>query len=172
MKAILATALLLFSAPAFAQETMLVAANDVPAANAPLEYSVRNNQIVTGSAVSFRPGTAVLDPANDRALHTIKKYLDDKTYVSQLRIEGHTVCGTGDQALSEARAKAVAAWLIAHGVDCKRLIAAGFGCNKPLVADHAEMNERIEFVNSGLRGRLIGGMPADGGGKIVAVDCP
>jgi len=136
-----------------------------------LEYAVRSNAVVTGSAVSFKPGTATLLPSSDRSLRTIKKYLDDKSYITQLRIEGHTACGKGDQALSEARAKAVTEWLIRNGVDCKRLVTAGFGCGKPVVADHAEMNERIEFVNVSLRGRLIGGMPADGGGKNVAVEC-
>lgn len=165
-------ALLLITAPVFAQESRLVAANDLPAADAPLKYAVRNNQIVTGSAVTFAAGTAKITPGSDRALRTIQKYLNDNPTISQLRIEGHTVCGKGDQSLSEARAKAVADWLISRGVDCKRLVAAGFGCNKPIVADHAEMNERIEFVNVGLRGRLIGGMPADGGGKSVGVDCP
>lgn len=166
-------ALSLLSLPALAQSQYeVIPSNDAPDPNAPLGYAVRNNQVITGSAVQFKPGTAILQPASDRSLRTIKKYLDDKSYVTRLRIEGHTVCGKGDQALSEARAKAVAGWLIKNGVDCKRLVATGFGCTKPIVADHAELNERIEFVNAALRGHQIGGMPADGGGKVVQVSCP
>jgi outer membrane protein OmpA-like peptidoglycan-associated protein len=173
MKALLMTGILLLAGlPSIAQQTIIAPANDLPAADAPLKYAVRNNAIVTGSAVSFKRGTAILLPASDRALRTVVKYLADKPAVSLLRIEGHTVCGKGDQALSETRAKAVAEWLIAHGVACTRLIPSGLGCNKPIVADHAEMNERIEFVNASLRGHAIGGMPLDGGGKAVSVNCP
>ena len=57
------------------------------------------------------------------------------------------------------------------GVDCKRLIAVGFGSAKP-VADNSTpegkaQNRRVSFFNAALRGRLIGGMPADGGGQIA-----
>lgn len=171
MKTLLLAAALFLTTPAFAQGTRILSSNNSASASTSLEYSVRKNEIQTGGAVSFEPGTATLSASSEGPLQTIVKYLSDKTYISTLRIEGHTVCGNGDQALSEARAKTVADWLIKNGVECKRLVAAGFGCSKPILADHAEMNERITFVNAALRGHLIGGMPADGGGKTVSVDC-
>jgi OOP family OmpA-OmpF porin len=62
---------------------------------------------------------------------------------------------------------------VEQGIDCKRLISVGFGSSKP-VADNAtpegrRQNTRIEIINAALRGKVIGGMPIDGGG-ILAVD--
>jgi len=76
--------------------------------------------------------------------------------------------------LTEKRATAVGRWLVAHGIDCKRLLAVGFGSNKP-IADNATpdgraQNRRITISNAALRGRLIGGMPADGGGQPASDD--
>ena len=61
------------------------------------------------------------------------------------------------------------------GVDCKRLVAVGFGNTKP-VADNSTpdgkaRNSRVSFFNAALRDRLIGGMPADGGGKVAGDAC-
>lgn len=66
---------------------------------------------------------------------------------------------------------AVARALIGKGVDCHRLVVVGFGDTKPVAAPPAPGNTRIEFVNAALRGRLIGGMPEDGGGRIAGDPC-
>ena len=105
-------------------------------------------------------------------------YLADKTYISTLRIEGHTD-DRGDaganQALSEKRALAVAKALVAKGVDCKRLLPVGFGANKPIrpndTPEGRAQNRRMDFVNAALRGRAIGGMPVDGGGVVAGDPC-
>ena len=72
------------------------------------------------------------------ALEILKQYLTDKSYISLLRVEGHTD-NTGNtaaaQALTEKRALAVCKKLIEMGVDCKRLIAVGFGDTKPVAAN-------------------------------------
>jgi hypothetical protein len=62
-----------------------------------------------------------------------------------------------------------------NGVDWNRLIAVGFGNTKPL-ADNSTPegkaeNMRVCFVNVSLRGKAIGGMPIDGGGKIAGGLC-
>jgi OOP family OmpA-OmpF porin len=102
----------------------------------------------------------------------VRGYLAAKDSISLMRIEAHAE----DQATSEQRALAVGRWLVAHGVDCKRLLAVGFGPNKP-IADSSTpegraANSRIEFHNAQLRGRAIGGMPADGGGLVAGDLCP
>ncbi len=154
----------------FAQQMIIVKNNEPVDPNAPLTYAVKNNEVWTESGgVSFEPGTANILPASTRTLNTIKKFLDDKSYVSTLRIEGHTDCGKGAQELSEARAMAVASWLAAAGVDCKRLMVVGFGCNKPIL--DVGFNDRITFVNAALKGHSIGGMPLDGGGKVAGDAC-
>ena len=78
------------------------------------------------------------------------------------------------QPLSEKRAAYVGRWLVAHGVDVKRLIAVGFGSTKPLESDETPAakaaNARIEFHPAALRGKLIGGAPADGGGRETKIE--
>ena len=77
--------------------------------------------------------------------------------------------------LSEKRALAVCATLVKLGVDCKRLIAVGFGSSKPVAdnvtAEGKATNRRLIFVNAALRNHAIGGMPVDGGGKVAGEIC-
>lgn len=142
------------------------------------DYKLEGNEVKINRTILFKTGSAVLNPESETALQIIKKYLDDKTYISLLRVEVHTDNAGEEsvsQELSEKRALAVCRKLVSMGVDCKRLIAVGFGSNKP-VADNAtaegrSANRRTCFVNAALRGRLIGGLPADGGGKVAGNVC-
>lgn len=129
---------------------------------------IENNQLVLNDPVLFKTGTDKLLPVNDSLLMQVKNFMDSKSYISLLRVEGHVSSGNAasDQTLSEKRALAVVRWLVEHGVDSKRLLPVGFGSTKPVSANAAE-NTRIVFAIAALRGKLIGGMPADGGGKIA-----
>lgn len=141
------------------------------------EYKLQGNQVVPDQPILFETGSSILKPESDVALKSIKKYLDDKSYISLLRVEAHTD-NEGDpaksQALSERRAFQVCMALIAMGVDCKRLIAVGFGGTKPIEDNSTPAgkaaNRRISFINAALRGHLMGGMPADGGGMVAPAD--
>ena len=57
------------------------------------------------------------------------------------------------QALSEARAKAVMAWLVEHGVPAATLSSKGYGKTRPVAANDSDlgraMNRRIEIVTTG-----------------------
>jgi OOP family OmpA-OmpF porin len=142
------------------------------------DYKLEGSEVKINKPVLFETGSARLKPESNAALEIIAKYLTDKTYISLLRIECHTD-NSGDaafnRALTEKRAMVICRKLIALGVDCKRLIAVGFGDSKP-VADNntpegkAE-NLRVSFVNVSLRGKIIGGMPIDGGGKVAGELC-
>jgi OOP family OmpA-OmpF porin len=77
---------------------------------------------------------------------------------STVEIQGHmdNVGAAGDaarQALSEARAKAVTAWLVEHGVPAAKLSARGYGKTRPIAANDSDlgraMNRRIEVVRPG-----------------------
>jgi outer membrane protein OmpA-like peptidoglycan-associated protein len=76
----------------------------------------------------------------------------DKTL--KLEVQGHTDNVGNDaynQTLSEARAKAVVAWLTQHGVAADRLTAKGYGKTKP-VADNGNdggraKNRRVEIAD-------------------------
>jgi OmpA-OmpF porin, OOP family len=142
------------------------------------DYKLEGSEVKISKPVLFETGTDKLKPESTAALEIIKQYLADKSYISLMRIECHTD-NAGDasssQVLTEKRALAIYKKLIEMGVDCKRLIAVGFGDTKP-VADNSTPegraeNRRVSFVNAALRGHLIGGMPADGGGKIAADVC-
>ncbi|MBK8265003.1 MAG: OmpA family protein [Nannocystis sp.] len=149
------------------------AADPAPAARPPVaaEFPLDGARIVLPAPITFDADGAALSPAADPALYHLLDYLSAKESVSLVRIEGHAP----EQALSEARALTVARWLVAHGVACERLVPIGFGPTKP-VADASTpegraANVRIDAINAALRGRLIGGMPADGGGQLAGDPC-
>ena len=75
-----------------------------------------------------------------------------------IEVQGHidNIGAEGDalrQVLSEARAKAVAAWLTTHGVPAPRVTAKGYGKTRPVADNDSDLgrarNRRIEFVRVG-----------------------
>ena len=123
------------------------------------------------NGVIFNPGTATLAPESDAVLDLVHQYLQAKPEVTKLRIEGHTDTdgnNAENMQLSKDRAMAVAAWLVAKGDDCKRLVPAGFGEEKLLVTpenteDDKLRNRRVAFVDAEVNGELVGGLPLNGG---------
>jgi OmpA-OmpF porin, OOP family len=76
-----------------------------------------------------------------------------KNNVKRLRVEGHTDnrgVKARNQTLSEERAKAVADYLAAQGIDKTRLESVGYGDEKPvapnLTARGRELNRRVELI--------------------------
>jgi len=148
----------------------------------PKPYAVENYELKLSDPVLFANGSDKLSPDAARALAVVKDFLNEKTYVTLLRIEGHTDAGGGDgddatagRQISGRRALAVARWLVGEGVDCKRVIPVGFGATKPVApndtAENRRKNRRLTFAFASLRGRLIGAQPADGGGKVAGDPC-
>jgi len=133
-----------------------------------VDYQLDGNRLVLPGPITFTGKQ--LAPASDPALEHARGYLVAKESITMLRIEGHA----DDQALSEQRALEVGRWLVAHGIDCKRLLAVGFGATKP-VADASTpegkaQNTRIELHNAAMRGRPIGGASLEGGGQVASAD--
>ncbi|MEZ4464715.1 MAG: OmpA family protein [bacterium] len=129
--------------------------------------------------VVFATGSAEISTESEATLAHVQAFLEAKKAITTLRIEGHTAA-VGDAAenmkLSRARALAVARALVAPG---HRLQAPRGGGLRPGQARGRErhpegraQNQRIGFVNAALLGRLIGGMPADGGGLDAGSVCP
>jgi len=139
---------------------------------------VENGKLVLEKQVTFKTGSAELTDEGKEALIPVKEFLLQKDYISTLRIEGHSdnsLAEPASQTLTEKRAFAVCKWLIENGIDCKRLIAVGFGSTKPIASnddpiDKAQ-NRRIEFIPAALKGKAIGGMPLDGGGVAAGDPC-
>lgn len=76
----------------------------------------------------------------------------------KIEVQGHmdNIGAEGDalrQVLSEARAKAVAAWLTTHGVPASRVTAKGYGKTRPVADNDSDLgrakNRRIELVRIG-----------------------
>ncbi|MFT3713643.1 MAG: OmpA family protein [Archangium sp.] len=152
--------------------TVLVVAAD-PA------VELEGNRLKLPQPILFETGKASLKPESDAMLELVKGYLEQKSYISTLRIEVHSDNqgnAEANQKLTEARAAAVFTALVKKGIDCKRLIAVGFGSTKP-VADNSTpegkaQNRRTDFFNAALKGRAIGGLPLDGGGVVSSPACP
>lgn len=128
--------------------------------------------------LTFATGSDRLNPESDAALTHLKEYLGQKTQVTRIRIEGHTDSAgarSANQKLSEGRALSVAGWLVNHGVDCKRLLAVGFGDSKPIAdntsAEGRAQNRRTMFINAEVDGKQLGGAPLDGGGVVAGDSC-
>lgn len=143
-----------------------------------VKVEVKNGQLQLPGPVVFETGKDILKPESDDVLKLVKDYLDGKPEISLLRVEGHTDADGDDKAnqtLSELRAVAVARWLVAKSIDCKRLLPVGFGETKPVAAndtpENKAQNRRTAFVNAALKGKPIGGMPVDGGGKVAGDPC-
>lgn len=112
---------------------------------------------VTPVVVQFKPrvqfawDSAVLDSAQQGVLaDVVRSLLADKFY--NVKIEGHASSEgqvEHNNKLAQKRADAVRNFLIANGVDAKRLTATGFGSRVPVADNKTEagrvQNRRVEF---------------------------
>lgn len=140
----------------------------------PPSFTVEDGKLLVPGEVSFAAGQAAPTADSDAALRHVVAFLAAREAITLLRVEAHSD-GTGDaeaeQKLTEARALAVVVRLIELGADEERLLPVGFGATKPIAdpstpAGRAQ-NRRIEFRPAAMRGKPIGNMPVDGGGRVA-----
>ncbi|MEY4933793.1 MAG: hypothetical protein RIS64_152 [Bacteroidota bacterium] len=142
-------------------------------------FIVENGRLVLPGEILFEADDTVSDDAEtNKVLDSIVLYMNHKTYISLLRIEGHLDkdrTASEQQNRSEKRALSVVKALVKRGIACDRLLAVGFGDTKPVAANDAPMgkskNRRLEIRPAAMRKRPIGGMPVDGGGRVAANLC-
>jgi outer membrane protein OmpA-like peptidoglycan-associated protein len=103
--------------------------------------------------IEFETNQAEILPASEGLLREIADVLLRNRDITLLEIQGHTDDrGDHDQnvALSQARADAVRAWLIQHGVEASRLRARGFGPDRPRnpndTPEQRAKNRRVQFI--------------------------
>jgi OOP family OmpA-OmpF porin len=163
--------------PSSASAPPPVASAAPPAAPPPAPKAIKGD--VKGSRINI-PGNIVYDtakatikPESEPTLTQLNQFLVDNPQVTKLRIEGHTDSDGDDDVnmkLSGARAKAVAAWLVAKGISADRLLAVGFGEEKPLVPnttkENKEQNRRTEFHIAQIDGKNFLGRDPTGGGTV------
>ena len=112
------------------------------------------NGFISTNAIRFDSGSAVLKPESGGILGEILMMLQEHGDLDLL-IEGHTDSDGSDesnQTLSEARAEAVAAWLIENGIDAGRLDTVGHGESQP-VSDNSTAEGKAENRRVVLRQR-------------------
>lgn len=99
---------------------------------------------------TFRPGAM---PSLEKLAETLKA-----RNAPAVEVQAHTdnIGPAGDAArhlLSEARARAVMAWLVERGVPAAKLSAKGYGKTRPIAANDSDLgralNRRIEIVRPG-----------------------
>jgi OOP family OmpA-OmpF porin len=115
------------------------------------ECETRFSVISTTGAIYFKTGSAELDSASNALLDSVADIANRCPSV-KIEVSGHTDTtgsASANQTLSEARAKAVVTYLVAHGVAQGRITATGYGGTKPVASNTTEdgraKNRRIEF---------------------------
>jgi outer membrane protein OmpA-like peptidoglycan-associated protein len=118
----------------------------------PPEAKLVAAQIVISEQVQFETGTAAIRPESAAILGEVVRVLGDHPEIEHVEIQGHTdTTGSAElnRTLSEERASAVRSWLVAHGVAEERLVARGYGPDRPISDNASEAgrakNRRVEF---------------------------
>jgi outer membrane protein OmpA-like peptidoglycan-associated protein len=117
------------------------------------QVTVGKTEITIKNQVQFEVDSAKILPASTGLLSEIADVFIHNPQIKRVEVQGHTDnSGTADhnKQLSEDRANAVVAWLVAHGVDSSRLAGRGYGQGKPLVpnvtAANRARNRRVQFI--------------------------
>jgi OOP family OmpA-OmpF porin len=127
----------------------------------------------------FDKATLTPNSGSEAVLEQLKNFMvENEKKLAVLRIEGYTDNqGTAEHnlELSGQRALTIKKWLIAHGIDEKRLLAVGFGQDKPVkpntTDENRAANRRTEFKVAAIydkKGKpqiYLGGKDMFAGGK-------
>lgn len=112
----------------------------------------QKGEIITLHNILFNTDESVLLPQSYHDLHSLIELLNAHPTI-KIELRGHTDNqGTAEhnRRLSDDRAKAVATYLIEHGIDARRLTWKGFGKNKPIDTNETpegrRNNRRVEYI--------------------------
>ena len=126
--------------------------NEDPKKNGCPKAVVTAGEIKILDRVEFENGKAALRPESNDVLTAVAGILKAHPEIKRVSVEGHTDdrgAAAANVGLSQRRAAAVVAWLVANGVEESRLTWAGFGQNRPLTSNATDegrqTNRRVEF---------------------------
>lgn len=113
---------------------------------------VEDKQIKITERIEFKTNSAKILAESDVVLEAVLQILEAHPEIQALRVEGHTD-NRGKPAynrrLSQKRAASVVRWLVEHGIDRERLVANGFGQERPIADNNdkagRQKNRRVEF---------------------------
>ncbi len=119
----------------------------------PRKALVTSTHIEFSGRIQFQTGSATLTADSEPILAAIAELMGEYPDIARIAVEGHTddVGREADNlALSRERALAVARWLVARGVDERRLEVHGYGPRRPKASNDDEagrmQNRRVEFT--------------------------
>jgi outer membrane protein OmpA-like peptidoglycan-associated protein len=118
----------------------------------PSDVRLEAKSISVRQSISFLFGRDELAPASKKTLDEVARLLKAHSEIKKLEVGGHTdSVGNPEQnlRLSRRRAQAVVEYLIAQGVEGKRLSAVGYGSTNPIAPNGTKegrfANRRVEF---------------------------
>jgi len=121
-------------------------------AEAPREHGrvvVTDTETTILDVVEFAPGTATLRTSSRPTLDAVADTLRGNPSIELLEVQSH-MRDHGDDAadldLTQQRADAVVAYLVAAGVEPARLTAQGYGDTQPIDRAAPGKNERMAFL--------------------------
>lgn len=119
----------------------------------PKSVRVTEHEIVILEQVQFDTGKATIKPESDALLEEVGAVLAQHVEMTQIEVQGHTDnrgAPALNKKLSQARAEAVRQTLIKRGVAGDRLLARGYGPDKPIDDNGTDAgrqkNRRVQFV--------------------------
>ena len=144
--------------PADACPTDAGPANSDPKLNGcPKLARLDGDEIVISTQVRFISGgykkSETVDPVSDDLMKEIKQVISTHPEIVKIEVQGHTDDMGNEKfnlQLSQERADAVRKWLIDAGIPSDKLVAKGYGWEKPLgdnrVKTGRQKNRRVQFV--------------------------
>ncbi|MBK8939163.1 MAG: OmpA family protein [Polyangiaceae bacterium] len=114
---------------------------------------VQGNEIKLSDKILFEVDSAKILGQSSALLEEVAEVMQKNPNIEQVEIQGHTDNTGGrehNQKLSDARASSVRDWLIKAGVASGRLMAKGYGQDRPLAPNVTEANRtknrRVQFI--------------------------
>lgn len=114
--------------------------------------SMVGGAVVIKEQVQFDTGKATLRPDSDAVLDQVANAIVGNPAILRVEVGGHTDSVGGvpyNQALSQQRAEAVLAALVARGVPAEKLVARGYGIQRPIGSNDTDegraQNRRVAF---------------------------